>query len=189
METGPIMPASGGYRNLEAFKLATIVYDGTTSFCNRFVAPRSRTNDQMIQAARSGKQNIVEGSMASATSSKSEIFLLNVARASLEELLNDYEDYLRQNGHRQWDKNEEKAAYIRKIARREEKGYKDYCKYVEEKSAETAANTMICVINQASFLLRRMIKRNERNFVEQGGLTERMHAARSAARRKQQPER
>ena len=179
------MSASGGYRDLEAFKLASIAYDGTVAFCSRFVAPRSRTNDQMIQAARSGKQNIVEGSMASATSSKSEIFLLNVARASLEELLNDYEDYLRQNSHRQWDKNEEKAAYIRKIARQEEKSYNDYRRYVEEKSPETAANTMICVINQASFLLRRVIKHNEQRFVHDGGLTERMHAARLRARRKQ----
>lgn len=185
MESGPIMPASGGYRNLEAYKLAEIVHDGTVAFCKRLVDPHSRTTDQMVQAARSGKQNIVEGCMASATSTKSEMFLLNVARASLEELMIDYEDYLRQNSLNQWDKDNEKAKYIRNLATVRDKSFTIYRQYVEDKSPETAANTMICVINQASFMLGRLLKRIENKFVHEGGITEKMHAARSAARRKQ----
>jgi restriction system protein len=97
---------SGGYRDLRSFQTATIVYDATASFCERFVDKRSRTHDQMIQASRSGRQNIAEGSRAAASSSQTELRLVNVARDSLEELLLDYEDFLRQRGLRVWDKDD-----------------------------------------------------------------------------------
>src|SRR3990172_6999284 len=113
---GRIRP-SGGYRKLRAFQTATVVYDATVSFCERFVDKRSRTTDQMVQAARSGRQNIAEGSRASATSSQTELRLVNVARASLDELLLDYEDYLRQNGHAQWEKDSPEALAVRNVGR------------------------------------------------------------------------
>jgi len=94
--TPGLIPPHGGYRELKSYQNAEIVYDATVRFCDRFVDRRSRTHDQMVQAARSDKQNIAEGSMASGTSKKTELKLVNVARASLEELLLDYEDFLRQ---------------------------------------------------------------------------------------------
>ena len=99
----------GGYRNLKSYQTAEIIYDATVTFCNRFIDPRSRTHDQMVQAARSGKQNIAEGSQVSGTSQKSELTLVGVARASLEELLLDYEDFLRQRRLPIWDKNHTSA--------------------------------------------------------------------------------
>lgn len=111
---GRIRP-SGGYRKLRAFQTATVVYDATVSFCECFVDKRSRTTDQMVQAARSGRQNIAEGSRASATSSQTELRLVNVARASLEELLLDYEDFLRQRNLAQWVKEDPDAMAVRAV--------------------------------------------------------------------------
>jgi restriction system protein len=108
---------SGGYRELRSFQTATIIYDATYWFCERFLEPRSRMSDQMIQAARSGRQNIAEGSRASATSSQTELRLINVARSSLEELLLDYEDFLRHRHLRKWDPNDPEALAIRQIGR------------------------------------------------------------------------
>jgi four helix bundle protein len=108
---------SGGYRKLRSYQVATIIYDGTVSFCDRFVDRRSRTHDQMVQAARSGGKNIAEGSRAAATTSQTELRLVNVARASLEELLLDYEDYLRQRGKRQWNGNDPEALAVRSVGR------------------------------------------------------------------------
>jgi four helix bundle protein len=105
----------GGYRRLRSFQAAEIIYDGTVNFCDRFVNRRSRTHDQMVQAARSGRQNIAEGSRASATSSQTELRLVNVARASLDELLLDYEDFLRQRGLRMWEKDDPQAREVRKV--------------------------------------------------------------------------
>ncbi|MCX6557605.1 MAG: four helix bundle suffix domain-containing protein, partial [Candidatus Aminicenantes bacterium] len=142
-------------------------------------------HDQMVQAARSGVQNIAEASMASATSKKTELKLTGVARASLEELLLDYEDYLRQHGLRLWDKNSPEALSARK------KFLSDWSDLSDKSdpsdafklsSAETAANTMICLINQASYLLHRQIKSLERKFLEEGGFTERMYNQRRARR-------
>src|SRR2546423_6337769 len=107
----------GGYRRLRSFQVTEIIYDGTVAFCDRFVDKRSRTHDQMVQAARSGRQNIAEGSRASATSSQTELRLVNVARASLDELLLDYEDFLRQRGLPQWAKDSPHAAKVRAIGR------------------------------------------------------------------------
>jgi four helix bundle suffix protein len=184
MEETPVLPAHGGYRQLEAFKLAEIAFDGTVAFCKRFVDRRSRTTDQMIQAARSGRQNIGEGSMASGTSKKSELTLIGVARASLEELLLDYEDFLRQKGLPKWEKDHPKAKYIRNLARKKDKSYMTYKTYIEEKSPETAANAMICIIHQANFLLDRLKASLSKEFIEKGGLSERLYKARTEHRSK-----
>ena len=108
---------SGGYRRLRSFQAATVVYDATVSFCARFIDKRSRTVDQMVQAARSGRQNIAEGSRASATSTQTELRLINVARASLDELLLDFEDFLRQRGLRQWEKDDPQAREVREVGK------------------------------------------------------------------------
>src|SRR2546426_7865567 len=108
---------SGGYRTLRSYQVATLIYDGTVSFCDRFVDKRSRTHGQMVQAARSGGKNIAEGSRAAATTCQTELRLVNVARASLEELLLDYEDYLRQRGQPQWDKNDPEALAVRAVGK------------------------------------------------------------------------
>lgn len=115
MEEG-FIPVHGGYANLLSYRKAEIVYDATVCFCQRFLDKRDRTVDQMIQAARSGKQNIVEGSMASGTSKETEVKLTNVARASLEELLADYRDFLRTRGLRLWEKDCREAIYVRKMS-------------------------------------------------------------------------
>ena len=109
--------SSGGYRDLRTFRTATIIYDATYWFCEKFLDSRSRTVDQMVQAARSGRQNIAEGSRASATSSQTELRLVNVARASLDELLLDYEDFLRQRRQPQWTKDDPRAQAVRRVAR------------------------------------------------------------------------
>ena len=109
---------SGGYRNLRSFRTATVIYDATVSFCERFIDKRSRLVDQMVQAARSGRQNIAEGSRAAATSSQTELRLVNVARASLDELLLDYEDFLRQRGKRRWTKDDPEARAVRGVGAR-----------------------------------------------------------------------
>src|SRR5947209_6102346 len=116
--TSPHLRPSGGYRQLRSFQVTTIIYDATVAFCERFVDKRSRTVDQMVQAARSGRQNIAEGSRAAATSSQTELRLVNVARASLDELLLDYEDFLRQRGKRLWTKDDPEAQAVRAIGSR-----------------------------------------------------------------------
>ncbi|MBI5707695.1 MAG: four helix bundle protein [Armatimonadetes bacterium] len=185
MPDRPIIPPHGGYRGLEVFKLAEIIYDGTVAFCRRCVDPKSRTKDQMVQAARSGKQNIAEGSQFSATSKKIELKLMGVARASLEELLLDYEDFLRQKSLELWPKDHEKALFIRSLAMRKDKSYSTYRTYIEEKSEESSANTLICLIHQASYLLDQLLRRLERDFAEEGGFTERLHKARTQHRSSQ----
>jgi len=114
-----LIEAHGGYRNLKSYQMTEIIYDATTAFCNRLIDRRSRTHDQMVQAARSGKQNIAEGSMASGTSRKTELKLVGVARASLEELLLDCQDYLRQRGLVLWGKDDQQAQTVRKLAFKE----------------------------------------------------------------------
>ena len=157
------------YKNLKSYQQATIIYDYTAKFCELYVAKFSRTYDQMVQAGRSGKQNIVEGS-SERTSKKSELKLLGVARASLQELLEDYEDFLRQGGLSLWDKDSPKAKAVRGLAYKTYTTYRTYRTYI--KSAETAANTAICLINQTNFLLDRQISVLENKFVNDGGYTE-----------------
>lgn len=170
------------YRELKSYQQATIIYDFTADFCNRYIDKKSRTHDQMVQAARSGKQNIVEGSTEK-TSEKSELKLLGVARASFQELLEDYEDFLRQKGFRQWDKNEPPAMEIRKSAYWINRTYSSYKSY--STNSETAANAVICLIHQVNFLLDRQIKVLEEEFIRSGGWTENLFKKRREERRKQ----
>jgi four helix bundle suffix protein len=182
-----VIGAHGGYRKLRSFQTAQMIYDATVIFCDRFIERTSRTCDQMIQAARSGVQNIAEGSMASATSKKTELKLTSVARASLEELLLDYEDFLRQRGLRMWAKESPEAMAVRGKYRSDESDRSDKSDSysIRTASAEEAANTLICLINQASFLLGRQIRKLEASFVNEGGFTERLYQARMKSRRSQ----
>ena len=133
----------------------------------------------MVQAARSGKQNIIEGSKASVTSTASEIKLTSVARASLEELLEDYRDYLRDHNHPIWDKDSKQAKYVRfTLARQPDESYETYRPFVETRPPETIANIAICLIHQANYLLDQQLRRLEKDFVEKGGIRERMTRAR-----------
>jgi len=192
-----LIPPHGGYRKLRSFQCAQLAYDGTVTFCNRFVDKRSRTHDQMIQAARSGVQNIAEGSMASATSKKTELKLTGVARASLEELLLDYEDFLRQRGLRIWDKNSPQALAVRQKYQSQTSDSSDRSEGSDlsdpygilTASAEAAANTLICLINQASFLLGRQLQKLEQQFLTEGGFTERLYRERRAARERDKDKR
>jgi restriction system protein len=185
-----LIPPHGGYRKLRSFQSAQLVYDCTVTFCNRFVDKRSRTQDQMIQAARSGVQNIAEGSMASATSKKTELKLTGVARASLEELLLDYEDFLRQRGLRIWDKNSPQALAVRQKYQSDRSDTSDRSEGSDPSDSygiataapEAAANTLICLINQASFLLGRQMQKLEQQFLSEGGFTERLYRERRAVR-------
>ena len=176
-----LIPPHGGYRKLRSFQAAQLVYDGTVIFCDRFVEKRSRTHDQMVQAARSGVQNIAEGSMASATSKKTELKLTNVARASLEELLLDYEDFLRQRRLRLWEKDSTEALAVRGRYLSDRSDASDPYGFTTA-SPEVAANTLICLINQASFLLGRQLQKLEQTFLTEGGFTERLYRERSRQR-------
>lgn len=163
------------YRDLKSYQGSVIVYDFTVEFCNLYLSYKSnqsyRTYDQMVQAARSGKQNIVEASVQR-TSKKSEIKLLGVARASLQELLEDYEDFLRQRNFKLWPKESVEARAIRDLAYQTDKSYQSYRSYLTP--AEAAANTMICLINQVNYLLDRQIKTLEEKFLNEGGWTEKL---------------
>ncbi len=178
----PLIPPHGGYKGLKAYKMAEVVHDATVAFTNLYINPKSRTIDQMVQAARSGKQNIAEGSQASGTSKKIELKLVGIARASLEELLIDYTDFLRQNELATWTKDHEKAAFIRKLCYREDLSYRTYKTYIEEKGAENAANTMVCVIHQANYLLDQLLRQLEKSFLQDGGFTERLYRIRKSHR-------
>jgi four helix bundle suffix protein len=188
--SGAFIPRHGGYKTLLSYQKAEIVYDATVYFCDHFIDRRSRTHDQMIQAARSGKQNIVEGSMASATSKETEIKLTNVARASLEELLADYQDFLRVRDLRLWEKDSKEALYVRKLGVRRHGSHESHVTYatyrpiIETRPSEVAANIIICLIHQTSYLLDRQLRQLERAFVKEGGLRERMTRARLEERKK-----
>ena len=173
-----IIPPHGGYQKLKSFQTAELVYDATVKFCDRFIDKKSRTHDQMVQAARSGRQNIAEGSQASGTSKKTELKLVGVARASLEELLLDYQDFLRQRGLPLWPKDHPQAQAVRKLAYAENRSYASYRSYVEESSPETAANTLICLIHQTNYLLDQQLRQLEKAFLQNGGFTERLYNAR-----------
>jgi len=180
-----LIPPHGGYRELQSYKMSEIVFDATAVFCDRFIDRRSRTHDQMVQAARSGKQNIAEGSMASGTSKKTELKLVGVARASLEELLLDYRDFLRQRGLPLWGKDHEQAQKVRKLAYAKDRSYTTYKTYLEASPPEVAANTMVCLIHQTNYLLDQQLRALEKYFLKDGGFTERLYNARSKARKKE----
>lgn len=180
------IPAHGGYRNLISYQKAEIIYDGTIYFTNRFFRKYDRTIDQMVQAARSGKQNIAEASMASATSKETEIKLTNVARASLEELLIDYKDFLRINKLSLWDKQHRLVARLRELNKIPNATYETFKKGIENESPEICANVMIGLITVVSYLLKNQIKSLEAAFLKEGGLRERMTRARIKNRNKGQ---
>jgi four helix bundle suffix protein len=165
------------------FETLNLGYDATMVFCDRWIDRRSRTHDQMVQAARSGKQNIAEGSMASGTSKKFELKLVGVARASLEELLLDYHDFLRQRKLPLWEKNHPKAQKIRKLVYASNRSYTTYRLYIEGSPPEIAANALICLVHQTNFLLDQQLRQLGKQFLKQGGFTEKLYRARQNARR------
>jgi four helix bundle suffix protein len=190
---------SGGYRTTCSFQTATILYDATYWFCEKFLDSRSRTVDQMVQAARSGRQNIAEGSRAAATSSQTELRLLNVARSSLEELLLDYEDFLRHRHLAQWTPDAPEALVVRQVPRKFKRDQPDpsdltnltdperwalYAPWLEHADPAVRANATICLIHQANYLLDQQIAALERAFIEEGGYSEQLAAARLAEREK-----
>jgi len=183
------LPTHGGYKNLLTYQKAQIVYDGTVRFCERFLQKRDRTFDQMIQAARSGKQNIIEGSQASGTSKETEIKLTNVARASLEELPEDYRDFLRLRGLTEWPKDHRYTRRLRELNRDPNANYATFQKGIEHPDPAIAANVMIGMIKLTNYLLARQLRRLEQDFLNEGGLRERMTRARLAARLQQAPKR
>lgn len=181
----PIVLPHGGYRKLIPYQKSDVIYQGTVVFCRRFLPARGdRTVDQMVQAARSCKQNIAEGSSASGTSTETEIRLTNVARASLEELLQDYLDYLKAHDMQTWPASDHRIAAARDFART----HADWATWrpiFEKRPAETICNLQITLINQAQHLLARLIASQEDAFRQHGGVRERMHAARTQARGEQ----
>ena len=180
--TSGFLPSHGDYRRLLSYQKAEIVYDITFRFAHSHLSRGDRTVDQMIQSARSGKQNILEGSKAAKTSKEMEIKLTNVARASLEELLEDYRDYLRARNQRIWEKESPEAVYVRRLGRKVPQTFEDYRAFVETRPPEVVANIALCLVHQTNYLLDRQIRRLERDFVEEGGLRERMSRARRAFR-------
>ena len=183
----PIIQPHGDYQILESYQNSMIVFDMTNEFCARFLKKGDRTVDQMVQAARSGKQNIVEGCMASGISAETEIKLTGVARASLEELLEDYRDYLRTHSLPLWEKDDKRALAVRRLAKRKDRTYETYRSYIEGagNNAEVFCNVMVSLIHQTNFLLDRKLKSLEKSFVQKGGLRERMYRARVEARNAQ----
>jgi four helix bundle suffix protein len=182
MPSPGFIPAHGNYQELLSYQKAEVVYDLTYRFCRRFLAKGDRTIDQMVQAARSGKQNILEGSKASGTSKEMEIKLTNVARASLEELLADYRDFLRVRDFPVWAKDSKEALYVRRLGHKSHVTYETYRSYVDTRPPEVIANIAICLIHQANFLLDQQIRRLEQDFLKEGGLRERMTRARLQSR-------
>jgi restriction system protein len=188
-----VLLAHGGYRKLRSYKVAEAVYDATVVFCRRFFPHDRRMTDQMVQAARSGVRNISEGSGMAATSRKSELKLTNVARASLsDELLRDYESFLRQRGLRVWPKDSREALAMRARLAQDHApepprakpgvvrltGLFGLAEFVEKAEPELAANAMVCAVNQAAYLLKRQIESQGQAFLEKGGFTEKLYGAR-----------
>jgi len=183
---------AGGYRKLASFQVATLIYDATVWFCERFMDPRSRTVDQMVQAARSGRQNIAEGNRFGATSSQTELRLVNTARASLEELLLDYEDYLRHRHLAQWEADDAEAGAVRAVGRRgdlsdmtDRERRALYAPWLEHDDPAIRANAILCLIHQANYLLDQHLAALERAFIEEGGYSEQLAATRMERRRQE----
>jgi four helix bundle suffix protein len=205
-EHEPLIPKHGGYRKLKSFQVSQLVYDVTVRFCDRYVERRSRTHDQMVQAARSGVQNIAEGSQASGTSKKTELKLTNVARASLEELRLDYEDFLRQRGLLLWDRNDHRradliarrpvtaddvVAWVKEACGRDGQHRQNGQKTLSTMStssttsgyAESAANAALVLIAVACSLLDKQLSAQAAAFEQEGGFTERLYKRRREAKR------
>lgn len=169
-----------------SYKKAEIIYDATNYFTNRFFCRGDRTIDQMVQAARSGKQNIAEASMASGTSKETEIKLTNVARSSLEELLIDYQDFLRIRNLQEWPKDHPYTERLRELNRLADGTYNTFRRGVENENPEICANVIIGLIKVTTYLLYKQICKLEKDFIENGGLRERMTRARLEARKEPQ---
>lgn len=178
------LPPHGNYQELLSFQKAEIVYDLTFRFAHKYLSRGDRTIDQMIQSARSGKKNILEGSKASVTSKEMEIKLTGVARASLEELLDDYRDYLRARDLVIWEKDSKEAQYVRRLGRKTPQTYETYREFFETRTPEVVANIALCLIHQTNYLLDQQLRRLEKDFVKEGGLRERMTRARLDYRNK-----
>ena len=177
-----LIPPHGGYKNLEAYKTAVIISDGTEYFCRKWIKDLKLVS-QMNGAARSGKQCIAEGSLNSGTSKKLELKLVGSARGSYGELLEDFEDFLRQRGLRIWGKDNPRVIAIRRIAYMSHKSYMTYKTYIESEDPETAVNTLICLIHQENFLLDQLLRTREKDFLEKGGFTERLYNSRKEAKK------
>lgn len=176
--TSSFIPPHGGYHNLLSCKKAQIVYDATLYFCGRFYLRPDRTIDRMVLAARSGKQNIVEGSRASGTSKETEIRLTGVARVSFEELLEDYRDFLRVRGLLEWPPGHPYTKRMRELNGQPGADYETFRKGIEHADPEISANVVMGLIKVTTFLLDRQLEQLEHSFSEEGGLRERMTAAR-----------
>jgi four helix bundle suffix protein len=177
-----LLPPRGDYQTLLSFQKAQVVYDITYRFAHRHLSKGDRTIDQMIQSARSGKQNILEGSKAALTSKEMEIKLTNVARASLEELLADYRDYLRVRDLHLWDKDSKEALFVRRLGQASPLSYETFRAFVDTRPPEVVANIAICLIHQTNYLLDRQLLRLESDFLKGGGLRERMTRLRLQSR-------
>ena len=175
---GGFLSKTGNYRQLLSYRKSEIIYDFTFRFCQKFLHRGDRTIDQMVQAARSGKQNIAEGSKAAKTSTKTELTLTNVARASLEELLVDFQDFLRVRDLPVWSKDSKESLYVRKLGKTPDETFETYRPFFEDRPAAVLANIAICLIHQANYLLDQQIRHLEKDFVENGGIREQMTRAR-----------
>ena len=182
-QTSPVtfLPKHGHYRNLRVYQVTEMVYDITYYFTQHYLSKGDRTVDQMVQAARSGKQNIAEGNQAAATSSETEIKLTNVAKASLEELLDDYEDYLRVRNLQQWGPLHPRYEKMRQYARSEEIK-KEYAATIQRMNDEEIANLCITLIHQAIYMLHKLLVTMQTRFVKEGGIKERMYQSRVSYR-------
>lgn len=183
----PFLPKKGNYKGLIAYQKAECIYDITFYFAHKYLGRGDRTIDQMVQAARSGKQNIAEGSAAATTSSKTEVHLTNVAKASLQELLEDYEDYLRVRGLEQWSLDDHRTKAAQKFCASHNQSA-DYMKLVSTRPDDIIANIAITLIHQTDVMLHKLIERLQKDFTEQGGIHERMTAARLGYRQGQKTE-
>ena len=178
------LPQHGHYRNLRVYKVTEIIYDITYYFTQKYLKKGDRTIDQMIQAARSGKQNIAEGNQAAATSSETEIKLTNVAKASLEELLTDYEDYLRVRNLQQWGQLHPRYDALRQYAR-SESIMQDYAQQIKRMNDEEISNLCITLIHQATYMLHKLLTTMQKRFITEGGIKEQMYNARANYRNTQ----
>jgi len=179
----PLLPIGGNYRKLFTFQKAEAIFDITCYFTENYIPRNSRTIDQMVQAARSGKQNIAEGSAFSVTSKEIEIKLINVAKSSSHELMNDYMDYLRTKGHRQWEDHSIEVEAMRKLGREHnDTGF--WMPLIKVRPPETIANIAISLIKQNDYLLAQQLKRLGEDFLKNGGLRERMTRMRIQKRKK-----
>jgi len=184
-DNGGFIPPHGGYQELLSYQKALVVFQATLHFCDRFIDKKSRTHDQMVQAARSGKQNILEGSQASGTSKETELKLTNVARASQEELLEDYRDFMRARRIDEWTSEHRYAQRLRRLNRTPGANYETFRKGIEHPDPAICANVIVGLIKVTNYLLAQQLKRLEQDFLREGGLRERMTRARLAARAKQ----